>query len=86
MWPSAQHGPNAEQPTVRRQNPIRGAVPGAAVSGERRCPIHGGAARSGAPINNRSALKHRLFTRETLSQRKAVNALLRRARAILEPK
>lgn len=56
-----------------------------AVSGKRRCRMHGGAAGSGAPINNRSALKHGLFTRETLSRRKAVNALLRGARAILEP-
>ncbi len=55
-----------------------------AVAGKKRCRMHGGAAGSGAPKDNRSALKHGLFTRETKSQRKAVNAMLRRAREILK--
>lgn len=55
-----------------------------AVVGKCRCRMHGGAAGSGAPARNRNTLKHGLSTREMIEQRKAVNALLRRSRKILE--
>jgi hypothetical protein len=55
-----------------------------AVQGKRRCRMHGGAAGSGAPAENRNALKHGLTTREAIEQRKAVNTLLRRSRKMLE--
>lgn len=55
-----------------------------AVKGKRRCRMHGGSAGSGAPKGNRNALTHGLTTREMVEQRKAVNALLRRSRNILE--
>jgi hypothetical protein len=55
-----------------------------AVSGKRRCRMHGGAGGSGAPRGNRNAFKHGLHTAEAKAQRKAVRALLRRAREMLD--
>lgn len=55
-----------------------------AVAGKQRCRMHGGAAGTGAPPGNQNALKHGLNRREMIEQRKAVNALLRRSRKILE--
>jgi uncharacterized protein YjcR len=46
--------------------------------------MHGGANGSGAPKGNRNALKHGLYTREHLEQRKAVNDLIREARRRIE--
>lgn len=45
--------------------------------------MHGGAG-SGAPQGNQSALTTGLHTHEAVAQRKAVNALLRQARQLLE--
>jgi hypothetical protein len=55
-----------------------------AVAGKRRCRMHGGAASSGAPVGNQNALKHGLYTREAIAQRRAVRELLRDARETLE--
>jgi uncharacterized protein YjcR len=55
-----------------------------AVSGKTRCRMHGGAQGSGAPKGNRNAFKHGLYSRETIEQRKAVNALIREARRAIE--
>jgi hypothetical protein len=46
--------------------------------------MHGGARGSGAPHGNHNALKTGLHTHEVVEQRKAVNALLRRSRKLLE--
>jgi hypothetical protein len=46
--------------------------------------MHGGAGGSGAPRGNRNAFKHGLHTAEAKAQRKAVRALLRRAREMLD--
>lgn len=55
-----------------------------AVSGKARCRMHGGAQGSGAPRGNRNAFKHGLYSRETIEQRKEVNALIREARRAIE--
>ena len=55
-----------------------------AVSGKRRCRMHGGAPGSGAPRGNQNALKHGLFTREALEVRRLVQDLLRQSRMLLE--
>jgi hypothetical protein len=55
-----------------------------AVQGKKRCRMHGGAAGSGAPKGNRNALKHGLSTREAIEQTRAVNAILRRSRKMLD--
>jgi len=55
-----------------------------AVSGKRRCRMHGGAPGSGAPRGNRNALKHGLYTREALKERLLVQDLIRQSRTLLE--
>ena len=54
-----------------------------AVQGKDRCRMHGGAKGSGAPIGNRNALKHGVFTREAIAERKAFNQMLREMRQTL---
>jgi len=46
--------------------------------------MHGGAAGSGAPVGNRNALKHGVYTREAIAERRAIYELLREARETLE--
>jgi uncharacterized protein YjcR len=53
-----------------------------AVSGKKRCRMHGGAAGSGAPIGNQNALKTGLFTREAIEERRALRDLMRSARQL----
>ncbi len=48
-----------------------------AVTGKRRCRMHGGAAGSGAPRGNQNARKHGWYTREAIEERKQLRALLR---------
>jgi len=55
-----------------------------AVRGKQRCRMHGGATGSGAPRGNRNALKHGLFTREAVEERRAVQDLLRQSRDLLK--
>lgn len=55
-----------------------------AVAGKTRCRMHGGAKGSGAPKGNQNALRHGLYSREHLEQRKAVNQLIRSAKQAIE--
>ena len=45
--------------------------------------MHGGAKGSGAPKGNRNALKHGLYTREALEDRKMLSELVRESRKTL---
>ena len=54
-----------------------------AVSGKKRCRMHGGAYGSGAPRGNKNALKHGLYTREAIAQRRQLRQLIRQARNTL---
>lgn len=54
-----------------------------AVSGKTRCRMHGGAKGSGAPKDNQNALRHGLYTREAMAERKALADLMRQARETL---
>jgi hypothetical protein len=54
-----------------------------AVRGKKRCRMHGGTPKSGAPRRNRNARKHGLFTRDTIAARKRVQAMLADARKLL---
>lgn len=47
-----------------------------AVKGKRRCRMHGGAKGSGAPKGNKNALKHSLYTREALEERRRLRQLM----------
>ena len=54
-----------------------------AVSGKRRCRMHGGAFGSGAPPGNKNALKHGLYTGSALKQRQQLRDLLRQSRELI---
>jgi uncharacterized protein YjcR len=45
--------------------------------------MHGGAPRSGAPKRNQNALKHGLFTKGAIEERKQGQALIGQARQLL---
>lgn len=55
-----------------------------AVKGKVRCRMHGGAEGSGAPVGNQNALKHGLYTREAIAERRELRDLLREAKETLE--
>jgi hypothetical protein len=76
---------NPMQPTkcgarTRKGTPCKSPV----VHGRKRCRMHGGALGSGAPQGNQNALKHGLYTRQAMKQRRRVALLLRELRANLE--
>jgi uncharacterized protein YjcR len=54
-----------------------------AVSGKKRCRMHGGAPGSGAPHGNQNALKHGFYTREAIAERRQLRALMQRSRKLL---
>jgi len=45
--------------------------------------MHGGAAGSGAPRGNKNAVKHGLYTREAIAQRRQLAELMRQSRKLL---
>jgi hypothetical protein len=55
-----------------------------AVVGKRRCRMHGGAAGSGAPRGNKNALKHGLYTKEAIAERRYLRELINQAKQTLE--
>ncbi|MFZ1989850.1 MAG: HGGxSTG domain-containing protein [Alphaproteobacteria bacterium] len=55
-----------------------------AMSGKRRCRMHGGAVQdAGAPLNNQNALKHGETTRKAKARDRALRQLLVSARTTL---
>jgi uncharacterized protein YjcR len=54
-----------------------------AVDGKKRCRMHGGAQGSGAPHGNKNALKHGLYTREAIAERRQLRELMRQSRKLL---
>jgi uncharacterized protein YjcR len=54
-----------------------------AVNGKKRCRMHGGAPGSGAPRGNKNALKHGLYTRDAIEQRRQTRDLLRQSRMLV---
>jgi uncharacterized protein YjcR len=55
-----------------------------AVCGKKRCRMHGGAPGSGAPRGNKNALKHGLYTREAIDERRQLRALMRQSRILIQ--
>ncbi|MEQ1493000.1 MAG: HGGxSTG domain-containing protein [Terricaulis sp.] len=55
----------------------------AAVSGRKRCRMHGGALGSGAPKGNQNSLKHGHYTAAAITLRRQVNRMLSEARNLL---
>jgi hypothetical protein len=46
--------------------------------------MHGGAPGSGAPRDNKNALKHGLYTREAIEERRQLRALMRQSRMLIQ--
>jgi uncharacterized protein YjcR len=46
--------------------------------------MHGGAPGSGAPRGNQNALKHGVFTKEAIDERREVRALMGQSRKLLQ--
>jgi uncharacterized protein YjcR len=46
--------------------------------------MHGGAQGSGAPKQNKNALKHGMFTKEAIEARRQVRALVRQSRKFMQ--
>jgi hypothetical protein len=70
-------------PRCGAQTRAGGSCRAPAVRRKRRCRIHGGTPKSGAPRGNRNARKHGLFTGNAIAERKQVHALLADARKLL---
>ena len=60
-----------------------GACRSPAVSGRRRCRMHGGAKGSGAPRGNDNALKAGMYTAERLAMRRRVGLIMRTSKKLL---
>jgi hypothetical protein len=46
--------------------------------------MHGGAEGSGAPVGNQNALKHGMYTRKAIAERKALSRMMREFRGTLD--
>jgi hypothetical protein len=46
--------------------------------------MHGGAPGSGAPRGNKNALKHGLYTRGAIEERRQLRALIRQSRTLIQ--
>ena len=77
-------GPMLASPRCGAKTRFGGACRSPAVSGRKRCRMHGGAEGSGAPRANRNARKHGRFTRDAIAERREIQALLGEARKLLE--
>jgi uncharacterized protein YjcR len=55
-----------------------------AVRGRRRCRMHGGAPGSGAPRGNENALKHGLYRKAAIEERRQVRALIRKSQKLVQ--
>jgi uncharacterized protein YjcR len=77
-------GPMLASPRCAAKTRCGGACRSPAVSGKRRCRMHGDAPGSGAPKANQNARKHGLFTRDAFAERRQIQTLLGEARKLLE--
>ena len=55
-----------------------------AVSGKKRCRMHGGAEGSGAPKGNQNALKTGFYTKEAIEERKVLNQMIKEYKQTLK--
>ena len=63
---------------------VGGSCRSPAVSGKRRCRMHGGAKGSGAPSNNQNALKHGTYTKDAFQERAMLREQIREAQKLLK--
>lgn len=55
-----------------------------AVTGKKRCRMHGGAEGSGAPKGNQNAFKTGFYTKESIEERKLLNQMLKEYKNSIE--
>ncbi len=77
-------GPMLESPRCGAKTRSGRACSSPAVRGKKRCRMHGGAKGSGAPLGNRNALKHGLYTKEAIEERMKLSRLLKTTREFLD--
>lgn len=77
-------GPMRESPRCGAKTRKGTACEAPAVSGRKRCRMHGGAKGSGAPIGNKNALKHGEYSRETRELRTFIGKLLKDGKEMLD--
>lgn len=77
-------GPMLASPRCGAKTRSGGKCCSPAVSGKKRCRMHGGAIGSGAPKANQNACRHGLFTRDAIAERRGIQALLGEARKLVE--
>lgn len=77
-------GPMMVSPRCGARTRAGGACRSPAVSGRRRCRMHGGAQGSGAPKKNSNALKTGLYTADRLAMRRQVSLIMRASKRLLE--
>jgi hypothetical protein len=81
------HAPNINpmlaSPRCGAKTRSGGSCRSPAMRGKRRGRMHGGTPGSGAPRRNQNARRHGLFTREAITERKEIGALLREAQKLL---
>lgn len=76
-------GPMMASPRCGARTRAGGACLSPAVSGRRRCRMHGGAKGSGAPKGNGNALKAGLYTAERLAMRRRVGLIMQTGKKLL---
>jgi hypothetical protein len=77
-------GPMLASPRCGAKTRSGGACRSPAVSGRKRCRMHGSAQGSGAPRSNQNARTHGLFTGDAIAERRQIQVLLGDARKLLE--
>jgi hypothetical protein len=77
-------GPMLASPRCGAKTRTSGACRSPAVRGRKRCRMHGGAKGSGAPMANRNAWKHGMFSRDAIAERRQIRVLLGEAWRLLE--
>jgi hypothetical protein len=77
-------GPMLQSPRCGAKTRNGGSCRAPAVTGKQRCRMHGGAKGSGAPRGNRNALKHGVFTKESIELRATLRAQIREAQKLLK--
>ena len=77
-------GPMLASPRCSAKIRSGGSCRSPAVSGKKRCRMHGGAPGSGAPRANQNARRHGLFTKDAIAGRRRIQALLGEARKFLQ--
>jgi hypothetical protein len=77
-------GPMLESARCGAKTRLGQACMSPAVSGKRRCRMHGGAAGSGAPRGNKNALKIGFYRHQAKARRKNIRTLLRHSRDLIQ--